>query len=350
MREPPLVSVIIPFYNEEICLPRAVQSVLNQSYPNIELILVNDGSTDKSGLIAEKFCEQHSNIQLINTVNGAPGAARNKGKSLANGTYLAFLDADDEFEDQMIEKSVQEAILKKADVVNVGHTLYDENGKVLKIFTNSNFRNVLTGIETIKAVYSNKVFPTSSAKLFRTEVVKPIKFPEKIWFQDNPFFLEILFNSSKIAFLEESLLKVHSRKRSVTRRVISIKRVLDINKAFFIEIDLVNKYVSDFSEKKTVLELIFMTHIGAMLDTFIVWLIDKHKIPIKERQTIRQLYLKFLSEIKKEFKANKLSFTIKKRILFSILYLPKYIGWKIPEILISIIKFKKIKYLKRLKG
>jgi hypothetical protein len=250
----------------------------------------------------------------------------------------------------MIENSVHEALLKKADVVNVGHTLYDENGKGLKIFTNSNFRNVMTGIETIKAVYSNKVFPTSSAKLFRTEVVKNIKFPEKIWFQDNPFFLEVLFNSNTIAFLEKSLMKVHSRKESVTRRVISTKRVLDINKAFFIEIELVNKYISNYSEKKTVLELIFVTHIGAMLDTFIVMLIDKHKVPIGERQTIRQLYLKFLSEIKKEFKANKLSFSIKKRILFSILYLPKYIGWKIPEILISIIKFKKIKYLKRLKG
>ena len=145
-------------------------------------------------------------------------------------------------------------------------------------------------------------------------------------------------------------MKVNSRKVSVTRRVISTKRVSDINKAFFLEIDLVNKYVSDYSEKKTVLELIFVTHIGAMLDTFIVLLIDKHKVSIEERQKIRQLYLKFLSVIRKEFKSSRLSFSTKKRILFSILYLPKYIGWKIPEILISVIKFKKIKYLKRLKG
>lgn len=346
----PLVSIVIPFYDEEICLPRAIQSVLSQSYSNIELILVNDGSKDNSKVIAEKFCKQHSNIQLINAANGAPGAARNKGIALAKGAYLAFLDADDEFEIKMIGACVYEAITKKMDVVNVGHTLFDENGAVLRVSKNSSFTKLKTGIETIKAVYSNKVFPTSWAKLYKTEIIKNLKFPEKIWFQDNPFFLEVLFNSERVGFINRSLIKVHSRKRSVTRRVISKKRVMDINTAFFIEIDLVKKYITNDFEKKTIDKLIFMTHIGAMMDTFIVLLIDKYKITKEDRKSIRQLYLKSLAEIKKESKKRRLKFPIKKELLLTILYLPTYTGWRIPELLIYFLKFRKIQYLKRLKG
>lgn len=346
----PLVSIIIPFFNEEICLPRAVESVINQSYFNFEIILVNDGSTDGSKLIAEKLSKAYSNIQLVNSLNGEPGAARNKGLALANGEYLTFLDADDELEIQMIELCVNKILITHCDIIITGHTLFDTDGKVLKIFANSGFSDILPGIETIKAVYSNKVLPTSWAKLYKTEIVKKIKFPENMWFQDTPFFLEVLFNSSRIGFIDKSLLKIHSRNNSITRRIISEKRVIDNSKAFFIELNLVENHASNTFEKDTIDRLIFIKHFQVMLDTFILLIIDKHKITESQRKDIRLRYINGLIKVKSQFKLRKLKFSVKHQILFLILLSPKYVRWRIPELLIHILKNKKISYLKRLKG
>ncbi len=346
----PLVSIVIPFYNEEICLPRAVQSVLNQSYSNTEIILVNDGSTDNSKIIAEKLCRLHSHIQLINSVSGAPGAARNKGIVLAKGNYLTFLDADDEFETEMVQTCINEILINDCDVINIGHSLYDKKGKIIKIFTNSGITSIMTGIETIKNVYNNKVFPTSSAKLFKTETIKKIRFTEKIWSQDNPFFLEVLFNSKKIGFIKDSLLKIHSRNNSISRRTVSKKRVVDLNKAFSIELNHVKRYMPNIFDREEVIKLIFMNHFRAMLDIFIVLMIDRPKLTEKERKIVQQCYINCLTEIKPQFDKKKLQFPKKNRILFFILYSPKIIGWRIPELLIYFLKYKRVKFLNILKG
>ena len=100
----PLVSVIIPAYNAELFLHNAIHSVLNQSYPNIELIIINDGSQDATEKIALKYTG--SNIQLITQPNGGMSNARNTGLKAAKGQYIAFLDADDYWFPEKIEKQV----------------------------------------------------------------------------------------------------------------------------------------------------------------------------------------------------------------------------------------------------
>ncbi len=92
----PTISVIIPFYNAEKFLARAVQSILQQTYQNYELLLINDGSTDQSLAIAQKLAEAHQKIRLIDQTNRGLAATRNRGIAEAQGKYLAWLDADDE--------------------------------------------------------------------------------------------------------------------------------------------------------------------------------------------------------------------------------------------------------------
>ena len=98
-----LVSVIIPAYNVEKTLERAVKSVMLQTYREIEILIVDDGSPDSSGLIADRLAGEDSRIRVIHQVNGGLSAARNTGIEEAEGIYIAFLDSDDEFELDIIE-------------------------------------------------------------------------------------------------------------------------------------------------------------------------------------------------------------------------------------------------------
>ena len=92
----PIISVIIPIYNSEKYLDKCIQSVINQSVKNIEIICVNDGSTDSSSLIVQKYLTQDDRVKLINKPNGGLSSARNTGIGFSNGDYLMFVDADDE--------------------------------------------------------------------------------------------------------------------------------------------------------------------------------------------------------------------------------------------------------------
>lgn len=346
----PLVSIIIPFYNEEVCLQRAIESALDQSYSNTEIILVNDGSTDGSKVIAEKYCDQFQNVHLINSTNDSLGAARNKGMALAKGTYLTFLDADDSLSQEMVTVSLSQILETNSDLAITRFTLVDENGITIKVSGWRQMPKTATPIDSIKGIYSNKIVPTAWGKLYKTEIVKNLKFPEKIWFEDNPFLLEFLFNSQKVSFVDNSLLNIYSRTNSITRRTLSNKRIVDINKAFAIELDVVEKYSTHEFQKQEIDQLIFINHFNAMLDTFMLYIIDKPKMTKEERKEIRECYEKHLGKIKELSKKRNLVFPLKKRLLFSFLSLPKAIGWNIPTLLIYLIKYRKVKYLRMLKG
>ena len=97
------ISVIIPIYNVEKFLPRCLDSVINQSFKNIEIICVNDGSTDKSGKILAKFAEKDARFRVITQDNQGLSASRNNGMEVASGTYIFFLDADDYLHPQTLE-------------------------------------------------------------------------------------------------------------------------------------------------------------------------------------------------------------------------------------------------------
>mgnify|MGYP004499027325 FL=1 len=127
------VSVIVPVYNSEKYLNKCIDSILNQTLKEIELILVNDGSTDGSMKILEKYSESDSRVVILNLKNGGPGKARNEGIKIAKGEYLSFVDSDDYIEIEFLEK------LYKAAAHN----------KVQMIMTNYNDINMFDGVRTI---------------------------------------------------------------------------------------------------------------------------------------------------------------------------------------------------------
>lgn len=113
----PIVSVVMPVYNMEDYLSESLECLLNQSLSNIEIICVDDGSTDNSVSIIEKYMKQDHRIVLLRQRNKSAGAARNKGTEAARGAYIIYLDSDDRFHTRLLEKTVSVADEKKADIV-----------------------------------------------------------------------------------------------------------------------------------------------------------------------------------------------------------------------------------------
>ena len=117
------ISVVIPFYNCEKCIKRAIDSVLNQNRNDVLIILSDDGSTDKSIKICEEYVQKYQNIKLIKAANSGPSGARNRGIDAAEGDYIIFLDADDEtavfelnWDNQQLAKLVEEKQQNETDV------------------------------------------------------------------------------------------------------------------------------------------------------------------------------------------------------------------------------------------
>lgn len=126
------VSIIMPIYNVADQLERAIQSALNQTYNNVEIILVNDGSTDKSGEICDEYKEKDERIKVIHQQNAGSGYARNAGLDVAVGKYLYFADPDDYFETNLIEEILAMAEKSNADMVVFGYfnEVFQKNGQV----------------------------------------------------------------------------------------------------------------------------------------------------------------------------------------------------------------------------
>ena len=123
------VSIIVPVYNVEKYLKKAVESTLNQSYEKLQIILINDGSTDESGKICDKYKQKDSRIEVIHKENGGLSDARNKGLDIANGKYIMFLDSDDFFEKDAVEIMYRKIEEKNADFVIGNYINTEPNGK-----------------------------------------------------------------------------------------------------------------------------------------------------------------------------------------------------------------------------
>ena len=113
----PLVSVIIPVYNVAPYLEEALESVINQSYNNLEILVIDDGSTDGSEIICEEYAARDKRIRVIYQVNGGLSDARNTGLDLAAGEYIAFLDSDDAYRSNMIEVMLRAVMRYQADII-----------------------------------------------------------------------------------------------------------------------------------------------------------------------------------------------------------------------------------------
>lgn len=138
-----LVSVIIPAYNMEKYLSKTVESVISQSYSNTEIIIVNDGSSDRTRAIAEQFKEKDSRIKLINQENKGLSSARNSGIRISRGEIIAFLDSDDWWHQRYLEKMVLHLTRNEKTGISFSRVQFaDEEGNILPLYTRGHVKNI----------------------------------------------------------------------------------------------------------------------------------------------------------------------------------------------------------------
>ncbi|MEW7280219.1 glycosyltransferase family 2 protein [Aquimarina sp. 2201CG1-2-11] len=319
----PLVSIIIPFYNEENYIERSIISAIDQSYPHTEIILVNDGSTDTSASIVNTYVEKYANVTCITTANFGLGNARNVGIERAIGQFITFLDSDDALESNAVKLMVDNMMYYKSDIVVSMFTLYSKAQKSFKTTGWKKENNhPIKGMEGVEKMYTSGIASTVWAKLYKTEIVKKIQFPTGVWFEDRPFLMEYLLQTDTISFVEESLLRIYAREDSITRRTVTKRRIIDLYKIYEVEMNTLKKYQAN----ARLHEIVVYHHINVKLDTFFLLMIDKEDIKKKSKE-FRATYLTYMSKFKKNYQSFSVSLGLKKRILIKLLNLPRVLPW-----------------------
>jgi glycosyltransferase involved in cell wall biosynthesis len=344
MNRTPLISIITTFYNEAICLERCLASIAKQTYKNIEVILINDGSTDASLEIAESFGHQFGMSKIISIENSGHSEARNIGLKNATGEYLTFLDADDEFEAEMITTCVKNILQHKTDLCICKFKIMNNAGNPTHVSGwKEGISNIKTTVALVPQLFSYGVSETVWGKLFKTEMAQQITFEKGIWFDDNPFLLEYLFKAKIVSFVEESLLKIHKRDTSITRRTIEAKRITDSHLAFLLQLNTVKKYDTDSIIKYAVVK----HHISVLMDNYLLQLIDKKDIA--NATALQKVFLDNVQAFKTVIKNESIPLKLKDSIIIKILTLPKIVGWNTTSFLMKILKRKRLQDLARLK-
>lgn len=338
------ISLITTFYNEENLLSRCLDSVANQTFDNFEFVLINDGSTDKSLEIAEKYLLKFKHVKLISIENSGHAEARNIGLKNVSGPYVTFLDADDELEDCMMQEFFNKTQVQNIDLIISDFKAVNENGKIeLTTKWNPAFSNIKSTQELAHLMYTEKIQETIWAKLFKTEIAKQINFNKGLWFDDRPFLIEFLFLSKTVDFIHKKLVVNYARKASITRRILEKKRIEDVYYLFNVELSIIERCNKDYFYKKRV----FTNTLDFFIITYLIQIIDCDKIlNLKEVQnTFQYVFDKFKKDIKKE----SIKFNFKKTVQIYLLALPKYIGWSNVNFIFRQIKKNSIQHIKKLK-
>ena len=132
------VSVIVPIYNAEVSLVKCLDSIVSQSYKNLEIILVNDGSTDSSGTIIEDYAEKDKRIEVIHKLNGGIGSAYRVALEKVSGDYISFVDSDDYIDLTMFEELIVIVRDKNPDIIHFGMEFVNDKRETFQLFSTSN--------------------------------------------------------------------------------------------------------------------------------------------------------------------------------------------------------------------
>lgn len=219
----PLVSVIIPYYNAEESINTCLVSVLNQSYSNFEIILVNDGSNDSSLAICNKFVSQNKKIHHITTQHRGVAHARNTGLLLATGEYIAWVDSDDFISENMLKIMINTMIENNADIVTCG---FYKKSNEFEIPINEK-ENTLDTINSIRYLISG--FDKSGAlwnKLFSRKLFVGIFFPEVKMAEDFSILYLLYEKSEKNCIIRDILYYYVQQPNSIMKNL-SLKHALD---------------------------------------------------------------------------------------------------------------------------
>lgn len=219
----PLISVIVPIYNVEEYLPRCIDSIINQEYKNLEIILVDDGSPDNSPKICDEYAKKDNRIQVIHKKNGGLSDARNTGLRAAIGEYVAFIDSDDWIETDFIS-TLYRGIKNGADIAECATRLFDYNDQTLKV-RGSKEGKISRNDALIKLILEQGVYQTVCDKLYKTYLIRDIPFVVGKYHEDDFWTWQVFMKIDKLYLCEKPLYNYLQRDNGITGSKFSLKRL-----------------------------------------------------------------------------------------------------------------------------
>ena len=305
------VSVIVAAYNIQDYIVKCLESIANQTYKNLEVIIVDDGSTDNTGKLADEFAENDNRFTVIHKENGGVSSARNRGIDAASGDFIGFVDGDDTIEDDMYEMLVNNAIKYDADISHCGYKLI-ENGKEIlmhgtgKIVIQDRKKGILDLMD------GSLIEPGIWNKIFKKEIVGYIRLDENLKINEDLYFNILLFNQSNKSVFEDKA-KYNYMKRdnsATTSNINNIRKIKDPLKVYQMIVDLYENDIEIYPYAKKM-------QIGRNINIYNLLTLEK-KIEFKKlKKQIRE----YIRLNKNEVKNNSVITRKIKLMMYGILYM-----------------------------
>ena len=221
-----LISIIVPIYNVEKYLKKCIESIINQTYKNIEIILVDDGSPDNCGIICDEYSQKDKRIIVIHKENGGLSDARNKGIDIAKGDYLTFIDSDDFVNIDYIEKLYNSIKLNNTKLAQCGISKVNENNEIIeKLNYDENY--IKTSHEILNELYGKHLIENVVVwnKMYAKELFKNIRFAVGKIHEDEFTTYKLIYYSKNVAIVSDSLYNYRQNNASIMGRKFNIKRL-----------------------------------------------------------------------------------------------------------------------------
>ena len=283
------ISLIIPVYNVESYLGKCLDTVESQTYKDSEVIIVNDGSTDNSLEIIEKYVARNKNFQNFTIKNSGLGGARNYGLTKATGEYVVFLDSDDYISSDCLEKFAKAAKESNSDIIVCNSVDVDEQGNVVRQTEN----NINNGTVTL-AKNPNILFNRFCAwgKMYRRSLFDGLEFQSRVWYEDLRLVPKLYLKANNITYIEDVLFYYLQRAGSIMNNT-NAARNIEIIEAFEDVITYFKK-VDAYETYKSELEYLVLEHLAVAAVTRVVLCKGQEK-----RRVLRELekYLATFSEL-----------------------------------------------------
>ena len=241
MMKYPLISIIVPVYNVKQYLDKCMISILGQSYRKLEIILVDDGSTDGSGEIADKYKKKYKNVRVIHKANGGLSSARNEGIRHSSGEWLVFIDSDDYVDSDFVKDLYELTQGKDVDIATCSFESFSDDDSILKRPPSWPTVN-LTGREAINDAFKNKRPAYICLSMFRADFFRKdgVEFPDGREYEDVATRIRLLFFARKVAFTNKKNYKYLIRGTSITGKKFSKTRYRD----FLFALDSVKEFLA----------------------------------------------------------------------------------------------------------
>lgn len=222
-----LISVIVPVYNVEKYLRRCVDSLLKQTYTNIEIILIDDGSLDRCGCICDEYSEKNVGVRVIHKQNGGLSDARNTGINIAKGKYIYFLDSDDWIHEQCLERLYKLLILTDSDIAVCNYIKLNVEPAAAQVLQETFYE--FTNLEALKQMLGrlSDQMVISCGKLYKKFLFDQIRFPFGRIHEDEFITYKLILKARKVVYTTAQLLYYWQRNDSITNTTVNAKQRFD---------------------------------------------------------------------------------------------------------------------------